>query len=150
MLGRSRMSLPQTQGLWPLFPFFFLGMWLVVSASISRDGWRSFAERYPANNRPTGHAHVSPRTRFAGFYARYGNAVRVILTEDGVYFSVLFLFRPFHPPFLVPWDSVKRVEKKRVFLFDRYHLDIEDAAGEIHVTLPLSVEHDLFRYKKAA
>lgn len=144
------MSLPQTQHLWPLFPFFFVGMWLIVGASISRDGWRSFAERYPANNRPTGHTYVSPRTRFGGFYARYNNVVRVIFTEDGVYFSTFFLFRPFHPPFLVPWQSVVRAERERGFFGNRYRLDVEDDAGEIHVTLPLSIEHDFSKYKKTA
>ena len=140
----------QLQLPWLLFPFLFVGLWVFASAQISREGWRSFAERYPASSRPAGSAHNSPRTRFASFISRYGNVVRVIFTADGVYFSVLFLFRPFHSPFLVPWDSVKRIEKKRGFLFDHYQLDIEDAAGEIHVTLPLSVEHDLFRYKNAA
>jgi hypothetical protein len=144
------MSQIQSQDLWLIFPFFFVGMWLVVSASISRDGWRSFAERYPASNRPAGQSYVSPRTRFAGFYARYGNVVRVIFTDDGVYFSVLFLFRAFHSPFLVPWRSVARVERERGFFGDRYRLDIEDAAGEIHVILPLSIEHDLSRFKRAA
>jgi hypothetical protein len=50
---------------------------------------------------------------------------------------------------LVPWASVRRVEKK-TGLIPRYRLDIEDAAGEIHVTLPAKVEHELLRYRQAA
>ncbi len=61
----------------------------------------------------------------------------------------MFLFRAFHPPFLVPWASVRRVEKKDSFFLRGYRLDIEDAAGEIHVLLPKKVEDDLFKYYKA-
>ncbi len=138
-----------SQYLLPIFPFFFVGM-LLVSAKISRTGWRSFAERYPVNNRPAGRSYTSPYTRFAGFNASYKGVVRVIFTDEGVYFSVLFLFRPFHSPFLVPWQSVKQVEREQGFFKDRYRVDIEDAAGEIHVTLPLSAEDDLSKYRKAA
>jgi hypothetical protein len=61
----------------------------------------------------------------------------------------MFLFRAFHPPFLVPWANVRRVEKKDGLFRRGYLLDIEDAAGEIRVMLPREVEDDLFRYHKA-
>src|SRR6266404_3585283 len=136
------------QEFWPSFPLFFVGMWVFVSFVISRMGWNAFAERYPAETRPTGTAYSSPSTWFGIFLARYGNVVRVVFTDAGVYFYALFLFRAFHRPFLVPWESVKRVERKKIFLWSRYRLDIEDAAGEIHVILPLSIEHDLLKHKK--
>jgi hypothetical protein len=145
------MSPPGTNGqeFWPVFPFFFVGMWVSVSFLISRMGWNSFAVRYPVETRPTGSAYNSPSTWFGFSLAHYGNVVRVVFTEVGVYFYAFFLFRAFHRPFLVPWESVRRVERKRILFWSRYRLDIEDAAGEIHVILPLSIEHDLLRYKKA-
>ena len=57
--------------------------------------------------------------------------------------------RAFHAPFMVPWTSVRRVEKK-TGLLPRYRLDIEDAAGEIHVTLPAKAEYELLKYKHPA
>jgi len=133
--------------LWLIFPFFFVGMWVFVSFVISRMGWNAFATRYPAETRPTGTAYNSPSTWFGFFLARYGNVVRVIFTEAEVYFYPLFLFRAFHRPFLVPWESVRRVERQKVLFSSRYRVDIEDEAGEIHVILPLRVEQDLLKYK---
>ncbi len=130
----------------PLFLLFFAGMWVFVGFTISRAGWSSFAARYPASTRPTGKTYVSPNTRFGNYVARYSNVVRVTFTDAGVYFQVLFLFRAFHPPFLVPWTSVKRIEKKKVLFWTRYQMDIDDEPGQIHVILPASIEHDLPKY----
>jgi hypothetical protein len=112
-------------------------------------GWNSFAVRYPAQTRPEGTAHNSPSAWFGTFLARYSNVVRVVFTDAGVYFYAQFLFRAFHPPFLVPWESVKRIEKKRLLFWFRYRMDIEDSAGEIHLILPVNIERELIRYKKA-
>jgi hypothetical protein len=143
-------SQSQTNELWPLLPVFFIGLWVFVSFTISRMGWNSFAERYPALTRPRGMAYRSPSTWFGSIFARYGNVVHVIFTDAGVYFYTSFLFRAFHPPFLVPWESVKRVEKKRVLFWSRYRIDIQDSSGEIHVILPVSVENVLLLHEMVA
>jgi hypothetical protein len=130
----------------PLFLIFLVCMWLFVGFAISRGGWNSFAIRYPASTRPTGKTYVSSNTRFSNYVARYNNVVRVTFTDAGVYFHVLFLFRAFHPPFLVPWDKVKRIEKRKVLFWTRYQMDIDDVPGQIHVILPPSIEHDLPKY----
>jgi len=139
----------QSQQFWPFFPVYFVCVWLCVGFIISRMGWHSFAARYPAQNRPNGRAYNSPSSWFRIIFACYHNVVRVVFTDAGVYFYAMFLFRAFHPPFLVPWQSVKRVEKKDGVFWPHYRLDIEDSAGEIHVLLPRKVEHDLARYYKA-
>jgi hypothetical protein len=132
-----------------LFAFFFVVLWVCVSFVISRMGWHSFAERYPAQNKPMGAAYNSPSSWFATIFASYRNVVRVVFTEAGIYFSVMFPFRAFHPPFLVPWASVKRVERKDGVFVSRLRIDIEDNCGEIHVMLPIKVERDFYTYYKA-
>jgi hypothetical protein len=134
---------------WPFFPFFFIGMWILVSFIISRMGWRSFSRRYPAGSRPAGRAYLSLSLWFGSIFASYRNVVRVVFTDAGIYFYPMFLFRAFHPPFLISWASVRRVEKKNGFFFRGYRLDIENAAGEIHVLLPEKVKDDLCKYHKA-
>jgi hypothetical protein len=136
------------QEFWPFFPIAFVGIWLGVMFVISLSGWHWFAIRYPAQTRPSGTAYTSPSTRFWFFLAGYRNVVRVILTQEGIYFYVLFLFRPFHPPFLVPWESVARVEKTTRFFWPCYQIDIADSAGKIHVILPRKIESDLLRFRK--
>jgi hypothetical protein len=129
---------------------FFIGMWILISFTVSRMGWRSFSSRYPAPFRPPGLAYASPFSRFGSIFASYRDVVRVIVTDTGIYFYPMFLFRPFHRPFLLPWTSVRRIEKKAGFFRQGYRLDIEDAAGEIHVLLPTKAEADLFRFHKLA
>jgi hypothetical protein len=135
---------------WPFFPVFFAGLWVLVCFIISHMGWRSFSARYAMPARPSGRIYTSPSSRFGNILASYRNVVRVVFTDEGIYFCAMFLFRAFHPPFLVPWESVRRVEKKDGWFFKGYRLDIENAAGEIQVWLPKKVENDLFRYHKAA
>jgi len=143
-------SASHPEDFWPVFPFFFIGMWILVNLIVAHMGWRSFSSRYPAVSRPAGRAYSSPSSWFGSIFASYRNVVRVVFTDRGIYFYVLFLFRAFHPPFLVPWASVRRVEKKDGFFLRGYRLDIEDPAGEIHVLLPKKVEDDLLRYHDAA
>jgi len=133
----------QPQYLPLLFPLFFAGIWVSVSLVISRLGWSSFAECYPAQGKPLGEAYNSPSSWFGTIFASYRNVVRVVFTEAGIYFSVMFLFRAFHPPFLVPWASVRSIERKKVFVVSRLRIDIEDSCGEIHVLLPLKAETEL-------
>ena len=123
-------------------------MWILVNFIISRMGWRSFASRYPAPSRPPGRVYVSQSSWFGSIFACYRNVVRVVFTDAGVYFYAMFLFRAFHPPFLVPWASVRGVGKKDGFFHRGYRLDIEDAAGKIHVLLPEKVADDLFGHYK--
>ncbi len=132
------------------FPFLFVCMWVFVGFIISRFGWNSFATSYPVQARPAGRAYNSPFAWFGTILFNYRSVVRVIFTDTGIYFYVFFLFRAFHSPFLVPWDRIKSIERKNGFFRDRYRIDIEDAAGEIHVILPLSIEPDLIKFKKTS
>jgi hypothetical protein len=131
---------------WPVFLLLFVGMWVLVCFLISLCGWRSFAARYPAPIRPAGKSFHCSRAQF-GSLSSYNNVVRVILTDNGIYFSVSFLFRAFHPPFLLPWESVKSVEKQEGFFIGSYYLlEAQESAGRIRVRLPPRVKEDLSRY----
>jgi len=131
----------------PFLPLVFVGIWIAAEFFISLLGWHWFAVRYPTQARPLGTAYASPSTRFWVFLAGYRNVVRVILTEEGIYFYVFFLFRPFHAPFLVPWESVASVEKTTRFFWPCYQIEIADPAGKIHVILPKKIESDLQRFR---
>jgi|GEM_PF-1919742 len=124
--------------------------WLLVVFIISRAGWHTFAMRYPAAQQPPGEMYNSPVTRFGIMMpARYSGVVRIVFTNEGLYFSVMFLFRAFHAPFLVPWRSVKQIESTYSFLLlPHYKMEIESEAGRMHVTLPVAVDKELYRFKK--
>ncbi|WP_420129619.1 hypothetical protein [Longimicrobium sp.] len=120
------MNEPQPLPLWiiPLFPLFFVGLWLfVVSLLAVTGGWRGLAARFPAPPDP-------PRwvaDRFASVSAdlingasrapvRYNRCVAMYLTDDGVYLRTWLIFRFMHPPLLIPWDAIEGCEEKRFFL----------------------------------
>lgn len=129
------------------FPIIFVGIYLVVSAIQSyAAGWYSLAERYPAASRPLGNAYTSSSSQF-GYFGHYHHVVRVIFTDGGVYFYAMFLFRVFHPPFLIPWHCVSRIKKKEGMFGSYYLIEIEDDAFRLWLSLPGRIEDDLLRYQ---
>jgi hypothetical protein len=49
----------------------------------------------------------------------YSFVLKAALSERGLHLSVLFLFRPFHPPLFIPWESIRNVRRESVF-FSRF------------------------------
>lgn len=129
----------------PLFAF----VWCTVSFIISRFGWRRFAARYRATERPEGCAYNVAFFSFGSLHTSYRNAARVIFTHRGIYFRMLFLFRPFHPPFLVPWSSVTSVHPLLGLMNSNYYeITIDDQVGKIRLHVHKKVEKDLIAYHK--
>jgi hypothetical protein len=128
---------------WPVL--IVMGVFLFISFLISHMGWRRFARKYPAKVRPEGRAYNVPGASF-NILSSYRNLVRVVFTAEGIYFYVLFVLR-FHPPFLLPWESVTGVaERKGWFGGRHYELVVEEGAGQMQLFLSQKVERDLFRY----
>jgi hypothetical protein len=135
-----------------------IGLFFLMSFCMSRKGkWHLFTMRYPVQTKPTGVAYTSPCATFGSgaarqFHATYKNMVRVIFTDTGICFYVkpTSFWRIFHPPFLLPWQKVRQVEQSDGIFREHYELRIEDHGTEITLVLPTKVEHDLFRYYKAA
>jgi hypothetical protein len=133
----------------PLFlvfiPVVAVAIWVGASFWKSRVGWHHFAEKYPAPTPPSGKAFDVPSAKF-GRFCEYLNWVRVVFTEQGVYFYVAFPYKMSHAPFLLPWDGV-RIEKRKDFLLGEYFLlDVNEDAGRIHLWLPGKVEPEVMRY----
>jgi hypothetical protein len=126
-------------------------LWALVTLADAqvKGGWGSFAKHYPAQTRPIGSAYRVSSCRFCNVYSR-GRGIRVIFTDTGIYFYMTFFYRLAHPSFLLPWESVKRIEKGYGFLGEYYIMEIKDAAGAFRLDLPKTIEYDLSRYYKLA
>lgn len=130
------------------FPFFFVGLWVLVSYQVAQKGWAAFAARYGGAGRPEGPAFGSPYTRFnKSGQGSYGNVVRVVPSPDGLWFSTMILFRAFHPPFMIPWSCVTRVEPLSFWYFKGYRIHIQDEAGEITVRLRWTFREALLKHR---
>ncbi|MEZ0274820.1 MAG: hypothetical protein ACAH88_07930 [Roseimicrobium sp.] len=140
---------PQLRDLWLLVPFVLLNVWVGGCFLISCMGWLWFGRKYPAGDWPTGKVHRVPSVKFE-FFGSYRNMVRVVFAEEGIYFFAPFFLRPFHAPFLLPWESVRRVKKKGGFTpAKRVVVEVEDAEGPIRLWFPSAAEQDLLRYYRA-
>jgi hypothetical protein len=85
-----------------IFPIF----WCAIVVLISRvSGWARLAERYHTNEAAQG-----PAWRFESasmrWNSRYGNIVTLSAEAQGLRIALFPLFRPGHPPLLVPWNEI--------------------------------------------
>lgn len=99
-------------GFFVIFPLF----WSAIVFLISRiGGWGSIAEAYPYRE-PLIVKCFPLQSAILRFRSNYNAVLKICADEQGLYFSVMFLFRPGHAPFFVPWEEIQGT-KKQYFLF---------------------------------
>jgi hypothetical protein len=112
---RERSSVPEPQAppdwFLPVFPFFFVGLWLAVAFVLNRlAGWSALAAAYPDTKEDSLAA-----IRFQSGRMGRGVDMNGILTlapcRGGLRVGMMRLFNPFSPSFLVPWSHL-RVERR--------------------------------------
>ncbi|NIO04343.1 MAG: hypothetical protein GTN74_06920 [Proteobacteria bacterium] len=99
-----------------LFAPFFIVLWGVICHLISlMGGWRELAREYQMEGPFSGElfrfqsAQMRGRTNYSACLTVGGNV-------EGLYLSVLFVFRPGHPPLFVPWSEISgTIEKRKWF-----------------------------------
>ncbi|MFM2170020.1 MAG: hypothetical protein RI957_249 [Verrucomicrobiota bacterium] len=118
-----------------LFPFIFVGMWILFCFTGSRLGWMRFARAYPPRCKPLGRSVSVAAVTFGTVGLRYNSVVRSVATEQGLHLSVCIFFRAFHPPFTLPWSSIERVEPYSYWWSRGYIFHIRDEVGsfQMHV-----------------
>ena len=100
-----------------VFPAFWCGVvWL-----IGQFGWRRLAEAYGTDAPITGRTFRMTSASIGA--ANYGNSLTISIEPDGLRIAPLFLFRPGHPPVLIPWDEVEDIRPRKVLWHTSYALD---------------------------
>ncbi|MAT96844.1 MAG: hypothetical protein CL608_06850 [Anaerolineaceae bacterium] len=95
-----------------VFPLF----WSAVVFLISRlGGWGSMAEAYPYRE-PLSAQCFAMQSAILRLASSYRGVLKICADDEGLYFSVMFLFRPGHSPFFVPWGEISGT-KKSYFLY---------------------------------
>jgi hypothetical protein len=136
-------------GYWILgaFPIFFIGMWCMIGYKIAQHGWSDFARLYRVDKLPQGPTYwwQSGSFNLRGSYAR---VINVVISPKGIGLSTSFLFRCGHPPLLVPWANVIKVEVKGLFFLVQY-LRVSLTGGErtFRLRLPMWAEKEVLKYK---
>jgi len=104
-------------------PLGFAFMWtLVCFITAGLGGWSKLAGRFRAAEEPEGEIFSMQSGRFR--FMNYNSVLKIIPANRGLYLSVFFLFRPFHPPLLVPWEAIRNVRWKSVLFFKYVSFDI--------------------------
>ena len=102
------MSPPHLSLLAVLIPV--VGLWLLALVITPLYGWRNWARAYPAPSRAP-HVRFLMRSGYVG-RARYGSALNLGVSNEGLHLSVPLLFRIGHPPVVVPWSDISVVGKR--------------------------------------
>ena len=113
-------------------------IWMCVCVLIAWfSGWWELGRVYRASGPFSG---TLWRCQSAGFRwsTSYSGVLNVGVNADGLYLSVLFLFRVAHPPLFIPWCDISARAKRAWFLVDLVELRCRQAAG-----VPISVPQRL-------
>ena len=112
---------------------FFVGAWIATILLFSwLIGWRELASRYRAIRPHSGERFrlVSARMRWGAVY--HGSAY-LSADSDGLYLTVMSLFRAGHPPLFIPWSDISSTRERRWWV-DGVGLRFTQAPGiSLHV-----------------
>ena len=121
----------------------FLGFWSLVMMIAARvGGWHTLANRY--RREETAFRIRDGKTeqyRWASltlgprlFRMNYGNCVTVTLGDDGLGLQVMPLFRPMHPPLLIPWTSIESCTLgQELLIFDIARTQVRGLANPLRI-----------------
>lgn len=98
-----------------LLPILVVATWLVLVMLLARyGGWQRLAERYRALGTFRGKVLRFRSGRLNR--ANYNTCLTVGTDGDRLYLAPLLLYRPGHPPLLIPWKEITAEKKKILFL----------------------------------
>jgi hypothetical protein len=110
-------------------------MWFFVLALLSGiGGWWTLAKNFRAEGPPPTGRHWLVSGSLG--WADYRSTLIVGHSEAGLYLAAFPLFRPFHPPLLIPWPAIAARTRRGVWLMLRDTLEI---SGDRTVRLSLRV-----------
>jgi hypothetical protein len=124
-------------------PAFILFWCFVVKLISIMSGWNRLAQCFRTEVEPAGRSFKWRSMRMG--LSNYNGCLNAVVCEEGLYLSLMFIFKVGHPPLLIPWMEIyDPVEEK--FFFWRFTKisvgrpvlakiqltsDILDAAGEL-------------------
>lgn len=123
-----------------LIPVAIVTFWCVVLSVLARlSGWTALSEYYRAEGDFDG-----PKRRFqsmrlgrGGFMdVNFSGCVTFGVDQRALRLSMLFLFRPFHPPLSIPLSDLS-AERRKALIFETVRLQ-SSKAPEIGITIAAS------------
>ncbi|MES2460155.1 MAG: hypothetical protein V4671_06205 [Armatimonadota bacterium] len=120
----------------PAFITFFVILWLLISWFLAQSGgWAALARQFPASNHVTVPPPVSPLQAGEMNGCRYKGCLNIGVTPQGMFLSILFLFRFGHPPLLIPWSCLSPFHAEKALWMTVYTTTITGAGRDVRFTL---------------
>ena len=117
-----------------LFPVWWCFILLILSKV---GGWSALAGRFPASGRKPPAGEPSFYFLAGSFsFVRYSGTLILTAAPEGIYLKNLFLFRPFHPPLLLPWSGVRALEQRKHWFGSASVLVFADNGTILDIFLP--------------
>jgi hypothetical protein len=99
-------------------PLLFIPLWCAVSVFLAfMGGWRKLAMTYRASNPFFGKKFYFQSASMRRM-TKYNRVLIIGANREGMFLSVLFIFRLGHPPLFIPWAEISFKDKEEKF-FDR-------------------------------
>jgi len=85
-----------------LFPIF----WLSILSFLSLlSGWLKLAESYYSEQKPIG-KKISGQSAMLNFFVSAGSTLNFSTNNEGLFISVVWIFRFNHPTLFIPWNHI--------------------------------------------
>ncbi len=113
------------QGFWPfLIPLVFVLWWcFIIWAAARICGWSALARRYRLEGRFEGKRRHFRSGKIG--WGNYNGCLTVGANSDGLFLSVMVLFRVGHPPIFIPWAELKPRIRKMWLVGEMMELNVE-------------------------
>ena len=96
-----------------------IAFWWMVCFLISLiTGWSALSRRFRAQSEPYGDTKTAGPflyTIYMRYWTHYSGVIRLIAATESLYATVLFPFRPGHPPLCIPWNEIQFGRTRRIF-----------------------------------
>jgi hypothetical protein len=107
------------QNFFLVFPFFFVGLWVLVSYWIALvGGWRLLANRFRIQGTFRGQTWSLQSARMR--WSSYSSVLIIGSNKTGLFIVPFILFRAWHPPLFIPWTEIT-VSNQTQFFFLKIH-----------------------------
>lgn len=97
------------------FWVYFIALWCLITVIIAYlGGWQRLAKRYRTTRPPSVKAFRMTSCTI-GLFCSYKSCLNIYVSAEGLYLSVIFLFRLAHPPLFIPWDDIRVTGEDQFF-----------------------------------
>jgi hypothetical protein len=127
----------------PFFPLVFILWFVIVITVVSYiTGWRRLSECYHTD-RPFDGKVLRFQSALMRWGSHYGGCLNAGANTEGLYLSLMFFFRPGHPPLFIPWSDIA-VQEESTRMGKSVKLSFAKAPG-----IPLTITSELADKLKA-